>query len=159
MTIKNLKNKFPKIKYISIGFGDEEKNLKQLTKELSIENEVVFLENINENLKFALLSLSDFFLMPNRVEKKSVEGFGISFVEAGSYGLASIGGKDGGASDAISHNKTGLLCDGNDLNSIYESIIYLLQKDNFSKFGKEAKIFSQKFFWKEIVKYYLKLIN
>ena len=34
MAIKNLKNKFPKIKYISIGSGKEENNLKQLNAKL-----------------------------------------------------------------------------------------------------------------------------
>ena len=69
--------------------------------------------------------------MPSIVDKKSVEGFGISFVEAASYGVGSIGGKDGGASDAITHNKTGLICDGNDLNSIYDAVINFFQDENF----------------------------
>ena len=46
--------------------------------------------------------------MPSIIFKKSVEGFGISFIEAASYGVGSIGGKDGGASDAIRHQETGL---------------------------------------------------
>ena len=61
MTIKNLKAKFPKIKYICIGFGEEENNLKKLTKELSIEKEVIFLKDINENLKLALIASSNLF--------------------------------------------------------------------------------------------------
>ena len=39
MLIKNLKPKFPKIKYISIGFGKEENNLLKLTKELNMEKD------------------------------------------------------------------------------------------------------------------------
>ena len=70
--------------------------------------------------------------MPTRIERKSVEGFGISFVEAASYGVASIGGEDGGASDAINHNKTGLICDGKDLNSIYDSVIDFFWIELFS---------------------------
>ena len=159
MTIKNLKSKFPKIKYICIGFGEEENNLVKLSKELSLEKEVIFLKNIDENLKLALISESNLFLMPSRIEKKSVEGFGISFMEAASYGVGSIGGKDGGASDAISHNKTGLICDGNDLNSIYESIINFFENKKFENFGKEALNFSKNFHWNKIVKNYLNLIN
>ena len=75
-------------------------------KKLSLENEVAFLKNIDSDLKIALIAEANLFLMPSRVEKKSVEGFGISYIEAGSYGVGSIGGKDGGASDAIAHNKT-----------------------------------------------------
>ena len=159
MSIKNLKNKFPKIKYISIGFGDEEKNLKKLSKELSIDENVIFLKNIDEKLKLALINTSQLFIMPSRIEGKSVEGFGISFVEAASYGVGSIGGKDGGAPDAISHNETGLICDGNDLNSIYEAIIDFFSNEKFTKFGNAAKNFSDNFHWNKIVKKYLNLIN
>ena len=159
MAIKNLKAKFPNIKYICIGFGKEENNLKKLSKELSIENEVIFLKNIDENLKLALIASSNLFLMPSRIDKKSVEGFGISFIEAASYGVGSIGGKDGGESDAIAHNKTGLICDGNDLNSIYEAVNIFFTNDKFNEFGKAAQKFSENFHWNKIVKNYLKLIN
>ena len=159
MAIKNLVSHYPKIKYVSIGFGEEEKNLIKLLKELSLEKNVTFLKDIDENLKLALISESDLFLMPSRIEKNSVEGFGISFIEAASYGVASIGGKDGGASDAIDHNKTGLICDGNDLNSIYQSIIKIFEDKNFINFGKNAKKFSENFHWEKIIKNYLRLID
>ena len=159
MLIKNLKPKFPKIKYISIGFGKEENNLLKLTKELDMKKEVIFLKNIDYDLKIALIAESNLFLMPSRIEKKSVEGFGISFIEAASYGVGSIGGKDGGASDAIANNKTGLICDGNDLNSIYDSVVSFFKDENFIKYGKNAQKFSEKFHWDKVVKNYLKLIN
>jgi len=159
MLIKNLKPKFPKIKYIYIGFGEEEKNLIKLTNELSLQNEVVYLKNINSEDKTALLAQANLFLMPSRIEKKSVEGFGISFIEAASYGVGSVGGKDGGGSDAVMHDKTGLICDGNDLGSIYDSVTKFCKDENFIKYGKNAKIFSQNFHWDKIVKNYLKLIN
>ena len=159
MLIKNLKPKFPKIKYIYIGFGKEENNLLKLVRELNIENEVIFLKNIDYNFKIALIAEANLFLMPSRIEKKSVEGFGISFIEAASYGVASIGGKDGGSSDAIMHKETGLICDGNDLSSIYDSVVSFFENENFIKYGKKAKEFSEKFYWDKVVKNYLKLIN
>ena len=137
----------------------QEENLLKLTKEFNLENEVIFLKDININFKNALISEADLFLMPSRIEKKSVEGFGISFIEAASYGVASIGGKDGGASDAISHKNTGLICDGNDLSSIYDSVISFFEDNNFIKYGNEAKEFSKKFYWDKIIKKYLELIN
>ena len=159
MLVKNLKVKFPEVKYISVGFGAEENNLIKLSTELSLDKDVTFLKNINENLKLALIAEANLFLMPSRIEKNSVEGFGISFIESASYGVASIGGKDGGASDAITHNKTGLICDGKDLNSIYDSVITFFQNNNYIEFGKNAKKFSEEFYWNKIVKNYLKLIN
>ena len=84
MLIKNLKPKFPKIKYVSIGFGKEEDNLLKLNKELNIEKEVTFLKDIDHDFKIALIAEANLFLMPSRIEKTSVEGFGISFIEAAS---------------------------------------------------------------------------
>ena len=159
MIIKNLKPKFPKIKYVSVGDGEEKNNLLKLSKELSLDKEIIFLENIDLNLKTALIAEANLFLMPSRIENKSVEGFGISFIEAASYGVASIGGKDGGASDAISHNRTGIICDGKDLNSIYDSVVNFFQNEKFIEYGKNAKKFSEKFHWDIIIKNYLKLIN
>ena len=77
MTIKNLKSKFPKIKYVSIGNGVEKKNLLKLKSELNLDENVIFLENIEERLKLSLISSSNIFLMPSIIVKKSVEGFGI----------------------------------------------------------------------------------
>ena len=159
MSVKNLKSQFPNVKYISIGFGKEESNLAKLSNELSLNKEVIFIKNIEEDLKLALIAEASLFLMPSRIEKKSVEGFGIAFMEAASYGVPSIGGKDGGASDAIADKETGLICDGNDLNSIYESITNILKNENFIKYGKRAKRNSINFHWKTVVKKYLSLIN
>ena len=159
MTIRNLKVKYPKIKYISVGDGEEKNKLLKLTDELKLNDDVIFLDNVKEKLKLSLFASSDLFLMPSIQDKKSVEGFGISFMEAASYGVGSIGGKDGGGSDAILHNKTGLICDGNDLGSIYESITTFFSNNKFNEFGNAAKEFSKNFYWNKIVKKYLQLIN
>ena len=75
----------------------------------------MFFKDISVDLKNSLIAKSDIFVMPSVIHKSSVEGFGIAYVEAAQYGIPSLGGKDGGASDAINHDKTGLICDGNNL--------------------------------------------
>jgi len=158
MTIKNLMPIYPDIKYVCIGDGDEKKNLESLREQLGLEKQVVFLSRVEEKLKIALLNETNLFLMPSIIYKKSVEGFGISFVEAGSYGKGSIGGIDGGEADAIDNGQTGYLCDGNDLNSIYETTLRFFNDDNYKILGLQAKVFSKKFKWENIVKQYLSLI-
>ena len=158
MSIKNLKSKFPKIKYVSIGDGEEKKNLERLKDELDLGDEALLINQTNEQLKVALLNLSDLFLMPSISYKKSVEGFGISYIEAASYGKASIGGKEGGANDAIQDGITGYICDGNDLNSIYETIIKFFEDNRYKSLGSKAQEFSKEFKWNKIIKEYLKLI-
>ena len=119
---------------------------------------MLFLKNISNELKNALVSKSNIFVMPSIIHKNSVEGFGIAFVEAAQYGIPSIGGKDGGASDAIIHEKTGLICDGNNLESIYASINQLLEKENYKELGKLAKENSQKFHWNKIIEDYKRIL-
>ena len=158
MTIKNLIPIYPEIKYVCIGSGDEKDNLEKLRIQLGLEQHVIFFPRTDENLKIALLNEANLFLMPSIIYKKSVEGFGISFIEAGSYGKGSIGGIAGGEADAIEDGKTGYLCDGNDLNSIYETILKFFQNNNYKILGMQAKDFSKKFNWDTIVKQYISLI-
>ena len=158
MTIKNLLPKFPKLKYVSIGDGEEKNNLEKLKKELGLNNEVVFIYKSNEQEKLSLLEKSDIFLMPSVIFKKSVEGFGITFIEAASYGKPSIGGIFGGESDAIIDGKTGYLCDGNDLNALYDALLKILNDEHYKKLGNNALEFSKNFSWDKIVKKYIRLI-
>ena len=158
MTIKNLLPKFPKLKYISIGDGDEKKNLENLRNELELTEVVDFIYNTNEQEKLSLLEKSDIFIMPSVVYKKSVEGFGITFIEAASYGKASIGGIYGGESDAIIDGETGYLCDGNNLSSLYETLLKTLKDNHYKKLGINALNFSKNFNWNKIIKKYIELI-
>ena len=61
MIIKNLKPKFPKIKYVAVGDGEEKNNLLKLSKELSLDKEIIFLKNIDFDLKTALIAEANLF--------------------------------------------------------------------------------------------------
>ena len=158
MAIRNLKEIYPDIVYTCIGYGEEEENLKKLVIELKLENQIIFLRDVTNDLKNALVAKSNVFIMPSIIHKKSVEGFGIAFVEAAQYGIPSIGGKDGGASDAIIHEKTGLICDGNNLNEVYSSIDNLFKENKHLEYGKSAKLNSEKFLWDKIIENYNRML-
>ena len=159
MSLRNLKQKYPDIVYICIGYGDEEKNLRKLVQELNLTSQVMFFKDISNDLKNTLLAKSDIFVMPSIIHKKSVEGFGIAYVEAAQYGVPSLGGKDGGASDAINHNKTGLICDGNNLDDIYSSLNSMIENKKYLEFGKNAKEFVSKFQWEKILEEYKRILS
>ena len=158
MSLRNLKQIFPNIVYICIGYGDEEENIKNLVKELDLNSQVMFFKDISNELKNSLLSKSDIFVMPSIIHKSSVEGFGIAYVEAAQFGVASLGGKDGGASDAIDHNKTGLICDGNNLDDIYSSLNFMIENKRYLEFGKNAKNYVSKFQWDKVVEEYKRIL-
>ena len=158
MTVKNLLPKYPSLKYVSIGDGDEGNNLLRLRKTLGLEKSVEFIFKSTEQEKVALLEQSNIFVMPSVIYKKSVEGFGITYIEAASYGKPSIGGIYGGEGDAIKSGQTGYLCNGNDLNAIYDTLLKTLANDHYLELGSNALEFSKDFSWDKIVKKYISLI-
>jgi len=158
MAIRNLKEIYPDIVYTCIGYGDEEENLKKLVIELKLEKQIIFLRDIPIDLKNALVAKSNVFIMPSIIHKKSVEGFGIAFVEAAQYGIPSIGGKDGGAADAIIHEKTGLICNGNNLDEIYSSVDAIFKENKHLEYGKAAKLNSENFHWDKIIESYKRIL-
>mgnify|MGYP001371157634 CR=1 FL=1 len=159
MAIRNLKELYPNIIYVCVGYGEEENNLKNLVNELNLSNNVIFIKNIDNGLKNALVCKSNIFVMPSIIHNKSVEGFGIAYIEAAQYGITSIGGKDGGASDAIEHERTGLICDGNNLDDVYSSINSMLENKKYLEYGANAKEFANKFKWSKIIEQYKNLLN
>ena len=159
MALRNLKQIYPNIIYICVGYGDEEENIKKLIEELDLKEQVMFFKGISNELKNSLLAKSNIFVMPSIIYKKSVEGFGIAYVEAAQYGIPSIGGIDGGAADAIDHEKTGLICDGNDLDAIYSSINSMIENNKYLEYGKAARENSTKFEWDKIIEEYKKILT
>jgi len=159
MALRNLKQIYPSIVYICVGYGDEEENIKKLVAELGLQPQVMFFKDISNELKNALVAKSNIFVMPSIIYKKSIEGFGIAYVEAAQYGVPSLGGKDGGAADAIEHEKTGLICDGNELDEVYSSINSMLENSKFHEYGKAAKENSSNFEWNKIIEEYKKILN
>ena len=118
----------------------------------------MFFKDISADLKNALLAKSNIFVMPSIIHKTSVEGFGISYVEAAQYGIPSLGGKDGGASDAIDQDKTGLICDGNNLDDIYSSLNLMIENKRYIELGKNAKEYVSKFQWDKTLEEYKKIL-
>ncbi len=159
MALRNLKQLYPDIVYICIGYGDEEENIKKLVEELDLTSQVMFFKDISSDLKNALIAKSNIFVMPSIIHKTSVEGFGIAYVEAAQYGIPSLGGKDGGASDAIDHDKTGFICDGNNLDDIYSSLNSMIEHKKYVELGKNAKEHVSKFQWDKILEEYKKILN
>ena len=159
MSLRNLKQTYPDIVYVCIGYGEEEKNIRKLVTELNLQEQVMFFKDISNNLKNSLIAKSNIFVMPSVIYKKSVEGFGIAYVEAAQHGVPSIGGVDGGGADAIEHQKTGLICNGNELDEVYSSINTMLENNKYLEYGKAAKENSVKFKWSKIIEEYKKILN
>ena len=69
-----------------------------------------------------------------------------------------MGGIYGGEGDAIKSGKTGYLCNGNDLNAMYDTFIKILSNENYKDLGINALKFSKNFKWEIIIKKYINLL-
>ncbi len=119
----------------------EQINYYQLNKYIKINN------SIDEKSKEKILFDTNLYIMPSYKVKNSIEGFGISYIEAAKFFVPSISGLDGGVLDAVVDNKTGWNVDV--LNEKELERVLLEAINNKSKrdaLGKNARrLFIQKF--------------
>jgi phosphatidylinositol alpha-1,6-mannosyltransferase len=88
---------------------------------------------------FAMTSLS----LPN-----SVEGFGISYIEAGWHGKASIAYNTGGVNEAVLDQKTGILVPEGETSALFMAIQDLMQnREKLAQLGNQARIYAHSFSW------------
>lgn len=144
--LPSLIRQHPGLEYDVVGKGEDHARLVALARQLGISKHVRFHGYISEGEKADLLSRATLFLMPNRREPGSVEGFGIVFVEAAAFGIPSIAGADGGTSDAVLHGQTGLIVDAEDDAAIEAAISHLLDNSAGRRAMGEA---AHQRFWNE----------
>lgn len=133
-------DKFPNLKYIIVGSGGYEERLRQIVKMYNLKKNVIFAGLVSEHDKIDFYALCDVFIMPNRQEGIYVEGLGISFLEAQAMEKPVIGGRHGGALEAVLDGETGLLVDPNDTQGIANAIIKLLSDEQFAReLGKKGR--------------------
>lgn len=119
---------FPETLYCISGIGPYERRLREIVRELKLEEQVRFLGRLPEGDLPLFYNGSEMVLMPSREIKTGghLEGFGIVFLEANACGKPVIGGKSGGVREAIRDGETGFLVDPEDSDEIAEKIIFLL---------------------------------
>ena len=89
------------------GIGDQKDEIEEVIKALNLAQYVKLKGAITNKDKEYYLSIADLFIMPSYKVEKSIEGFGISYVEAAAYSIPSIAGQEGGVTDAVLDKKTG----------------------------------------------------
>ena len=138
--LEKLVNKFENLQYLIAGEGPELTNLKAIVSKKKLNNNVVFLGKINDSQKKYIFKKTDLMVMPTIDESvnKSIEGFGISYIEAALFGIPSIASNVGGTSEAVIHYKTGIIL--NHIDELEQNLNELLENDEKRiKLGEAAK--------------------
>lgn len=128
-----IKTKIPNMRYLIAGEGSNEVRLKDLVNRENLSEYVIFLGRFPHERLNQLYNTCDVFVMPNREDGSSIEGFGIVFLEANACKKPVIGGNSGGVKDAIIPGETGFLVTPNDDKELSEKIIELLNNPSMAQ--------------------------
>jgi len=126
-----------KVKFVIVGSGKKSytKELYDLTKELGIENNVIFLgwrENTSQ-----ILALLDIVVLPST----QPEGFSRLILEAMASSKPVVASKIGGNTEAVKEGTTGLIVNPGDIDSLATALLQLVQNKTLRQsMGKAGKL-------------------
>ena len=126
--LPEIKTAVPNVHLVLVGVGPHQDYLEKLALKLNVSDCVTFIGRINYAELPKYICLGDIFAMPSRSRffGLEVEGLGIVYLEASACGLPVVGGKSGGAPDAVLVGETGMVVDGTNSSEIADACIELL---------------------------------
>ena len=139
-------------KLVMIGDGPEKAGAEQLTRELGLERDVLYLGN--QDCMEELLPLADVFLLPS-----SSESFGLVALEAMSAEVPVVSSNAGGLPEVVEHGVTGYLHDSTHVAGFVQSVLKLLTNEPLRRaMGRRARREAkQRFSPEEMVSRYIRV--
>lgn len=135
-----------KIQLIIIGSGPQEKNLKSLAKNLKLESKARFLSNLPRKELINFYFKSSIFCLPS-----SVEGFGISVVEAAAAGTPYVVSDIPVFKEVTKNGQGGLLFKLGDVKDLAVNLEKLLTDKNlYKKKQTEGQKLAAGYHWEDI---------
>ena len=116
----------PDVLYVCAGDGPYGDELRKLAVELGVQDYVVFSGHVPEEEKHSYYAACDLFVMVSRQHAETVEGFGLSFLEAWHASKPVLGGCHGGVVEVIEEGVDGVLVDPLSVEAVAEAILSLV---------------------------------
>jgi phosphatidylinositol alpha-1,6-mannosyltransferase len=125
----------PDTHLLFIGEGPYKEYLVKRATELGVLDAITFIGRIQYADLPRYICVGDIFAMPSRsrLAGLEVEGLGIVYLEASACGLAVIGGKSGGAPDAVLEGETGFAVDGTSATEVADAVLKLLLNPHLAR--------------------------
>lgn len=151
--LPEIAKKISTIVYIIVGEGPCHSALMQRIQMKGLQGIVRMVGKIPDAELPSYFQIADIFVLPTKGNRGDVEGFGMVFVEAQTYGIPVIAGRSGGVPETLLDGETGKLVDPEDVNIIAEAIIDLCSHPEVAeKMGERGKEWvKEKFVWEHEV--------
>lgn len=154
--------KHKQIKLVIIGDGILLNRIKQLAKDLSVDNNIVFLGPKSNSELPKYFATCDIFIGPSIIAKGGdSEGFGIVFAEAASSGAHVVTTDFPAMREIIIDNETGYTVKQKNPDSIAERVLYIIKHSQKNDTIREnaRKHVVKNFDWEVVGEKYISLIN
>lgn len=142
-----------KVEFWMVGNGrhsDYQRELQSLVDQSEVT--VKMLGQLDDTRLREVYEQADIFAMTSIHYKKSIEGFGLVYLEASAYGLPVIAHNIGGVPDAVVHDRTGLLVPPGDKQALVQAFIDLIEKPELrKKLGEAGRLWVSKYRWDKSV--------
>lgn len=150
--------RFPDLKYVIVGKGPEEGNLKSEIEKLGINSRVIFLSGLSEEELISLYKNAELFILLPQDDNKDIEGFGLVFLEAAACVLPVVATKNTSAEDAVLDGKNGLLVKPRDFTEAAAAMEKILSDENLKdRFSQRSLKFAKSMSWEKAAASYLRL--
>ncbi len=151
--LAHVKNKIPHTLTI-IGDGPERADLEQQTRDLDLQDRVIFTGRISDEELYKHYNQCSFIVLPAVYDAKGdIEGLGVVLLEAMAHEKPAIASNAGGITDIITDGENGYLVPPGDASALANVIMTLAtDKTACKRMGERAKqIVDDKFSWNRIV--------
>ncbi|MEW6009210.1 MAG: glycosyltransferase family 4 protein [Candidatus Omnitrophota bacterium] len=136
-SLADLTKEEPSIIYLVVGEGKDEHRLKDLVRNLNLDNYVKFVGAVAHEKLPQFYAACDIFINAvreiDRQGRGETEGFGLVNIEASACAKPVIAGATGGVVDAVLDNKTGLLINPTSSDELKQAILRLLRDNEFAR--------------------------
>jgi phosphatidylinositol alpha-1,6-mannosyltransferase len=127
--------KHPDAHLLFVGVGPHLEYIHKRAIQLDVLSHISFVGRVQYSELPRFISVGEIFAMPSRsrLAGLEVEGLGIVYLEASSCGLPVVGGRSGGAPDALLEGETGFAVDGLSPSAVAAAITTLLSDPDRSR--------------------------
>lgn len=140
--------------HLICGRGPMETELRTQARRLGVEHRVLFAGYVADDELASYYAACDIFAMPTffDVDARSIEGFGIVYLEAGYFGKPVLASRVGGVVDAVQHESSGLLVNPNSDAEVSQALLRLCQDAELrDRLGRNGQVRStRQTFWRAL---------
>lgn len=141
--------KIPHLVWVVVGDGPKKKLLFEEVQKKSLQNVIRFVGQVPHEELSKYYHLADLFILLTHPDEGREEGLGMVFLEASAASLPVVAGRSGGVEETVINNKTGLIVDALQEQTVINAIDKLANDREFARqLGKNGQMrVKQDFQW------------